>query len=261
MGHLKEQWSKIPEFANYEISNFGEIFRVCKTKRTPVKVSSNKGYLYASLSYAPNKSKQVNVKHLLDLCFEDHIYKDSECNDLEGEIWKDVVGWEDSHEVSNLGRIRTKARIAANKSGSESHLLSRLKKTYFDGDGYERVCLYADNKSKLLGVHRIVAEAFLPNPSNLPQVNHKNGIKADNSPENLEWVTGPQNIQHSIELGLRDPSCHRRSVVRLSDGKVFSSIADLHREIGGCYNEIVYKLKQSDPEPTEIAGQEYNYYN
>lgn len=256
-----EQWSKIPEFPNYEISNFGEIFRVGKTKRTPVKVSANKGYLYASLAYAQNKSKQVNVKRIMDMCFEDHVFKDYSCEDLEGEIWKDVVGWEESHEVSNLGRIRTKDRVMSSRGGSEAHVTQKIKKTYFDKDGYERVSLYEDNRTKLLGVHRIVAEAFIPNPDNLPQVNHINGIKADNNAENLEWISNKGNIRHSIQLGLRDPSCYSRAVVRLSDNRVFSSIAELHREIGGCYNELVYKLKQSNPEPTEICGQEYKYYN
>lgn len=181
------QYFKIPGFPNYEISNNGLIFKIAKTRRLQIKTNQSGSYVFSSLTDPSGKSRQVNVKSILDLCFSEHIYSDSSLKDLEGEIWKDVVGWESSYSVSNFGRIKSKARTRAGKNDTESIVSVKIKKTYIDEDGYERVSLYENNKTKLLGVHRIVAEAFLPNPDNLPQVNHLNSNKTDNRVENLEW--------------------------------------------------------------------------
>lgn len=68
--------------------------------------------------------------------------------------------------------------------------------------GYLRVSLTKDRKTRLIYIHRLVAEAFIPNPRNVPMVNHINGVKTDNRLENLEWVDGYQNRLHAFELGL-----------------------------------------------------------
>lgn len=256
---MTEKWAKIPEFPNYEISNLGRIDKIGKKKRIPITVKQSGNYLYASLSYAPYKSKQVNVKQLMDDCFDEHIYTDHSTDSLPEEIWKDVVGWETAYEVSNLGRVRTKMHTITTKRGTSATFSPKLKKVYFDEDGYARVSLYFNNESKLVGVHRIVAQAFIPNPNNLPQVNHKNGDKADNRAENLEWVTNTQNIRHSIDAGLRDPKVYSIPIIRLDDGTTFSSIADLHRAIGGNYNGLVHLFKESQGNTVKIGGNSYRY--
>lgn len=73
-------------------------------------------------------------------------------------------------------------------------------------DGYHRVTLYNNGKSKHIPVHRLVANAFIPNPENKPTVNHKNGDKSDNRVSNLEWSTRSENSQHAYDNGLN--RCH-----------------------------------------------------
>ena len=105
---------------------------------------------------------------------------------LDGEIWKDVIGFEGIYQVSNMGNVRSVCFHGTDKIQNMG-----LNKTKF---GYLRVQLSKNGKIKHCSVHRLVAEAFLPNPMNLPQVNHKNEQKDDNQVTNLEWCTAKYNV-------------------------------------------------------------------
>ena len=90
----------------------------------------------------------------------------------------------------------------------------RKVKPFLDKDGYHRVGLYNNKKRTPVFVHRMVAIAFIPNPENKPEVNHKNGIKTANNKTNLEWVTRKENAQHSRDTGLQVNSEKQRAVAK-----------------------------------------------
>lgn len=108
------------------------------------------------------------------------------------EIWKDIKGYEGLYEVSNLGNVRRYYKY--DKHTYNPHFKVLLIKP--NNCGYLNVKLYKNGSYKHFQVHRLVAEAFLPNPDNLPQVNHKDENKVNNSVSNLEWCTAKYNCNY-----------------------------------------------------------------
>jgi hypothetical protein len=114
------------------------------------------------------------------------------------EIWKDVKGYEGLYQVSSEGRVKSLKRIVYRGIPSEYRTVpERILKGRPDGCGYLQVRLYKNGVSEYPKVHRLVANAFIPNDFALPQVNHKNGVKKDNCICNLEWVSTQRNIEHA----------------------------------------------------------------
>lgn len=118
------------------------------------------------------------------------------------EIWKPVKGFEETYEVSSLGRIRSVDRVRYCGNGYVDKP-SVILKQYVNVRGYWCVSLYKNKKSHCRVVHRLMAETFLEKGANDTEVNHINGVKTDNFLENLEWVTHKENMRHAIESGLR----------------------------------------------------------
>ena len=123
------------------------------------------------------------------------------------EYWKPVVGYEGLYMVSNWGRVKS---MNYNHSGKE-RILKLIPNRY----GYLYVNLYKNNIKKKYLVHRLVAEAFIDNPDNLPQVNHRDENKLNNNVDNLEWCTNEYNINY----GTRNERCSKPVLQYTLDGE------------------------------------------
>ena len=119
------------------------------------------------------------------------------------EIWHPCAGFETHYEVSNLGNVRSIERFANNgHNNGVRKLPSKVLKPALGKSGYLLVTFSVDNTQSSQNVHRLVARAFIPNESNKPQVNHKDGNKQNNCLDNLEWATASENTIHAFrELG------------------------------------------------------------
>ena len=110
---------------------------------------------------------------------------------IEQEIWKDVKNYEGLYQISNLGRVKSMSKFAG-----FSYRKERILKTSLDKDGYVKVTLCKNNRTRFLSIHRLLAECFIPNSNNYPQINHKDENKQNNDLSNLEWCTCKYNINY-----------------------------------------------------------------
>lgn len=143
------------------------------------------------------------------------------------EIWKDILGYEGKYMVSNWGRVKS---LNYRNTGKEGIL-----KGVANGNGYLEVILFKEGKGKHYRINRLVAQAFLPNPDNLPEVNHKDENKQNNCVENLEYCSKLYNINYGTGS---KRSAEKRSKPVIAIDKVsglileFPSIAEASRQTG-----------------------------
>ena len=164
---------------------------------------------------------------------------------LPNEIWKDVVGYEGLYKVSNLGRVKK-------PMGAYSIILKPFVQDY------KMVSLSSNHKSRKFLVHRLVAQAFIPNPNDKEEVNHIDGNKLNNVVDNLEWCTKSENVEHAYRLGLSRFTEEHRLKASSASVKVtsvpiyckeldilFSSMSDASRKLGISVQNIHYASKQN----------------
>ena len=147
------------------------------------------------------------------------------------EKWKDVVGYEDTYIVSNTGRVMRKQYISVNKSGVKTFQQQRELKQLINFRGYPKVTLVKNKKTKVVFVHRLVAEAFIPNPQNYPQVNHKDEVKTNNNVDNLEWCDNKYNCNYGCKTQI-DRINHAKKIYQIKDGviiKVYLGLYELDK--------------------------------
>lgn len=126
-------------------------------------------------------------------------YQNLSCEDIPGEIWKDIPGWEGLYQASNFGRVKSLAR----ESSNGKTLKSRILRQTFGSKGYLRVRLYKGQGPTPYQVARLIALTFLPNSENKPTADHINAVKTDNSISNLMWATHHENQMNPILRELR----------------------------------------------------------
>lgn len=156
------------------------------------------------------------------------------------EEWKDIQNYEGMYQVSNLGNIKSVDRIDS-KNGQRK---GKMLKPYTAHNGYLKVTLCKESKTKHFAVHRLVAETFISNPNNYPYVNHKDEIKINNKADNLEWCTAEYNVNYGTrnERMAKSINCEewskksKRKVNQYTLDGVFIKTWDSLKEAGEHYN-------------------------
>lgn len=160
------------------------------------------------------------------------------------EVWVSIKDYP-NYQISNLGNVKSlkcKKEILLSKSFCRGYLITSL---------------HINKKDVSKRVHRLVAEAFIPNEYNKPQVNHINGIKKDNRAENLEWVTGKENIDHAWNTGLCKNSIKQRmsaskKVINKKTNEIFNSCKDAAESIGINKSTLGAMLRCQNPNKTDF---------
>lgn len=136
------------------------------------------------------------------------------------EIWKDIKGYEGLYQVSNLGRVRSLDRTVSYCGRTRKFFGKILIEDDESIQSYQRyvsVDLCKNGGERHYLVHRLVADAFLPNPENKPTVNHINGHKHNNHLDNLEWATWSENNSHAFRIGLNTTDPNKSGATKVSN--------------------------------------------
>lgn len=160
------------------------------------------------------------LKFYKNLDLADIVYFDEELGEFLTEQWKDIIGYENYYQASNIGRVKSLERYVKGAHNNKRLLKSRIKVLQFRKVGYLIIKFCKDGIETSNSVHRLVAEAFIPNPENKPEVNHKKGIKWDNRAWMLEWVTPKENIEHGYANGLIQNIGEKHGKAKLKESDV-----------------------------------------
>ena len=183
------------------------------------------------------------------------------------EVWKSIKGYEGLYEISSFGRVRSCERRVEYFNPKYNKITghkieSKIKKPSTKDNGYLQITLYKNNKGKNCYIHRLVAEAFIPNPLNKRTVNHKDFDVANNNINNLEWCTYSEQEKHKADNGRLAPKNTRKIIVTYNDNTSIESdnicksarILGIHRDT--IYN-IIKGLKSKSAEKLNIKNIKY----
>jgi len=167
----------------------------------------------------------------------------------ETEIWRRHPEI-DKIEVSSFGRVRTLDKIVPSSWNATRLVKGKVLKQHGNGRGYLNVSIKIAGKWIPKSVHRLVAQTFIPNPDNLPEVNHKDCDRANNRSDNLEWVTHEENTAYRDKLGHTARNNAPKSpvlAINLATWEVhrFPSIMEVERKLGVNHSNIISVIKGS----------------
>ena len=146
------------------------------------------------------------------------------------EIWLPIEGYENLYEVSNLGRVRRLESFVTNTNGVTQKFPGKILKPAANKTGYLTVNLSKNGIVRTCSIHRLVSQAFLPNPNNLPQVNHRDENKQNNSVENLEWCTQKENVNYGTGIK-RSSEKRSKQVLCVELNQIFPSLNEAARQL------------------------------
>lgn len=132
------------------------------------------------------------------------------------EKWRDIAGYEGIYQVSDHGRVKTRKKIRTPQKNNR---------------GYMTIMLYKSDGGRHFLIHRLVAQAFIPNPENKATVNHKDGVRSNNKVDNLEWATYSENNLHSYQCNGKKPA-RAKAIYCLETGEVYRSSYEASRDTG-----------------------------
>ena len=180
---------------------------------------------------------------------------------LENEIWKDIRGYEGIYKISSYGRVWSLKR----KGVVKEKILSQT----YNNNGYLRISLNKNNKSKSILVHRLVAQSFIPNPNNLPCVNHKDENKLNNQVDNLEWCTHKYNNNYGTIKQRSGETLKKSGKVKYGnngnakkvfyDGKIYESLSKFCDEFGFKHSQISRWLNNKRCMPQDFIDKKLRY--
>lgn len=163
------------------------------------------------------------------------------------EMWKDIKDFEDCYQISNLGRIKSKDRYVRVCGGGKRLVKSKIIKPNKCTNGYYEASLNKNGKRTVILLHRLVAQHFIDNPLNLPEVNHKDEDISNNCVENLEWCTSKYNANYGTRNQRVREKTKTKSVVQYTkDGefvKKWDCIVDAERNVGADTAAIIRVCK------------------
>lgn len=167
------------------------------------------------------------------------------------EIWKDVPDYDGLYQVSNIGNVKRITQNIKCKNGATKVI--RGKKMKQTSNIYQYVILTKNCIQKHHAVHRLVAQAFIPNPENKPCIDHINTIKTDNRVENLRWVTKKENMNNPLTLNV-----FNKKVICVETGKIFNSSVEAEK-ITGISRGQIGAVCRGERKTTQ--GYHWRFYN